>query len=370
MNRGAVAEINLGAISNNLKVIKNLSKNSPVIAVVKADAYGHGAIDVSRRLVDDGVEYLAVAFAEEAKELRNAGINSPILVLFDPDINDIFTYNLIPVIRDKKTAAALSKEAEKNNRSISVHIKIDTGMGRLGFTGDAASEISEIANLKGIIIDGVMSHFSEADLLDTSFAKMQIERFNSIKTELLNIGLPRSHNVRLFHIANSAAIMTLPESHFDAVRPGIMLYGYSPVQQSTKTPELIPAMTVKTKILALRRLPSGTPISYGRTFITKRDSLIGVIPVGYADGFSRRFSNNAELLVRGKRVPVIGRVCMDLTMLDLTDIEQVEEGDEVVIIGRQGNESIDAAELAFRADTIPYEILTSLGNMAKRVYNI
>jgi alanine racemase len=365
MNRGAVAEMDLGAISNNLKVIKNLSKNIPVIAVVKADAYGHGAIDVSRRLVDDGVEYLAVAFTEEAKELRNAGINSPILVLFDPDINDIFRYNLIPVIRDKKTAAALSKEAEKNNLSISVHIKIDTGMGRLGFTGDAAKEITEVANLKGITIEGVMSHFSEADLLNASFAKVQIERFNSIKTELLSIGL----NIQLFHMANSAAVMTLPESHLDAVRPGLMLYGYSPMQQSAKTPELIPAMTVKTKILALRKLPSGTPISYGRTFITKRDSLIGVIPVGYADGFSRRFSNNAEVIVRGRKVPVVGRVCMDLTMLDLTDIEQVEEEDEVVIIGRQGNKSVDAVELALRADTIPYEILTSLGNMARRVYN-
>lgn len=270
----------------------------------------------------------------------------------------------------KKTAFVLSKEAVKNNLNIRVHIKVDTGMGRLGFAGDAAKEILEIANLKGITIDGVMSHFSEADLLDVSFAKMQIERFNSIKTELLNVGL----SIRLFHMANSAAVITLPESHFDAVRPGIMLYGYSPILvASSQLPvagsQLQPVMTVKTKILALRRLPSGTPISYGRTFITKRDSLIGVIPVGYADGFSRRFSNNAELLVRGKRVPVVGRVCMDLTMLDLTDIEQVEEGDEVVIIGKQGNESIDAAELAFRVDTIPYEILTSLGNMAKRVYN-
>lgn len=384
MNRGAVAEIDLSAISNNLKIIKTLSRNSPVIAVVKANAYGHGAIDVSRRLVDDGVGYLAVAFTEEAKELRNAGINSPILVLFDPDIDDIFTYNLIPVICDKKTAVALSKKAEENNRDISVHIKIDTGMGRLGFTGDAVKEISEIANLKNITIDGVMSHFSEADLMDTSFAKMQIERFNSIKTGLLNIGL----NVRLFHMANSAAVMTLPESHLNAVRPGLMLYGYSPIQKaedkkirswedkkfSTSQPlnlltPLIPAMTVKTKILALRKLPAGIPISYGRTFITKRDSLIGVIPIGYADGFSRRFSNNAEVLVSGKKVPVVGRVCMDLTMIDLTDVEHVEEGDEAIIIGRQGNESIDAAELALRADTIPYEILTSLGNMAKRVYN-
>lgn len=384
MNRGAVAEIDLSAISNNLKIIKNLSRNSPVIAVVKANAYGHGAIDVSRRLVDDGVGYLAVAFTEEAKELRNAGINSPILVLFDPDIDDIFTHNLIPVIRDKKTAVALSKKAEENNRDISVHIKIDTGMGRLGFAENTAKEILEIANLRGISIDGVMSHFSEADLLDTSFAMMQINRFNAIKAELLNNGL----NVRLFHIANSAAVMTLPESHLNAVRPGLMLYGYSPIQKaedkkirswedkkfSTSQPlnlltPLIPAMTVKTKILALRKLPAGTPISYGRTFITKRDSLIGVIPVGYADGFSRRFSNNAEVLVSGKKVPVVGRVCMDLTMIDLTDVEHVEEGDEAIIIGRQGNESIDAAELALRADTIPYEILTSLGNMAKKVYN-
>lgn len=381
MNRGAIAEIDLNAISGNLRIVKKLSNNRPVIAVVKANAYGHGAVEISRRLVHEGVEYLAVAFTEEAKELRDAGINSPILVLFDPDINDIFRYSLNPVIHDKKTAAALSKEAEKNNRNIGVHIKIDTGMGRLGFTGDAVKEISEIANLKGITIEGVMSHFSEADLLDASFAKMQIERFYSIKTELLlNIGL----DVWLFHMANSAAVMTLPESHLDAVRPGLMLYGYSPIQKSevgsqspelrVKSPEghnskLIPAMTVKTKILALRKLPLGTPISYGRTFITKRDSLIGVVPVGYADGFSRRFSNNAEMLVKGRRVPVVGRVCMDMTMIDLTDIEHVEEGDEATIIGRQGNESIDAAELALRADTIPYEILTSLGNMSRKIYN-
>ena len=367
MNRGAIAEIDLNSISNNLRVIKDLSNNRPVIAVVKADAYGHGAVDISRKLVNE-VDYLAVAFTGEARELRDSGINIPIIVLFDPDAADIFKYNLIPVIGDKKTAITLSKEAEKNNRNVSVHVKVDTGMGRLGFTENTAKEILEIANLRGISIDGVMSHFSEADLLDTSFAMMQINRFNAIKAELLNNGL----NVRLFHIANSAAVATLPESRLDAVRPGLMLYGYSPIQKTevrSQKSELIPAMTVKAKILALRRLPTDTPISYGRTFITKRDSLIGVIPIGYADGFSRRFSNNAEVLVSGKKVPVVGRVCMDLTMIDLTDVEHVEEGDEAIIIGRQGNESIDAAELALRADTIPYEILTSLGNMAKRVYN-
>ncbi len=373
--RGAIAEINLNAIVGNLKVIKKLINNRPVIAIVKANAYGHGSVEISKRLVKEGVEYLAVAFTEEAKELRDSSINIPILVLFDPDIEDIVKYNLTPVISDKKTALVLSKAAEKNSKNINVHIKIDTGMGRLGLTNNAAKDVLEIANLKGINIDGLMSHFSEADLADAAFAMIQIERFNAVTRELLNNDL----NIRLFHIANTAAVMTLPESHFNAVRPGLMLYGYSSLQKSKvkdSNPELqipnsqlIPAMTIKTKILTIRRLPTGTPISYGRTFITKRDSLIGVMRLGYADGFSRRFSNNAEVLVRGRRVPIVGRVCMDLSMIDLTDLEQVEEGDEVVIIGRQGNEYIDADELALMANTIPYEILTSLGNMAKKVYN-
>lgn len=373
--RGAIAEIDLNAIADNLKVIKKLINNRPVIAVVKANAYGHGSVEISKRLGKEGVEYLAVAFTEEAKELRDSNINIPILVLFDPDIEDIVKYNLTPVISDKKTALVLSKAAEKNSKNINVHIKIDTGMGRLGLTNNAAKDVLEIANLKGINIDGLMSHFSEADLADATFAMIQIERFNAVTRELLNNGL----NIRLFHIANTAAVITLPESHFNAVRPGLMLYGYSSLQKSEvkdSNPELqipnsqlIPAMTIKTKILTIRRLPTGTPISYGRTFITKRDSLIGVMRLGYADGFSRRFSNNADVLVRGRRVPIVGRVCMDLSMIDLTDLEQVEEGDEVVIIGRQGNEYIDADELALMANTIPYEILTSLGNMAKKVYN-
>ncbi|MBI3592058.1 MAG: alanine racemase, partial [Nitrospirae bacterium] len=254
-------------------------------------------------------------------------------------------------------------------RNIGVHIKVDTGMGRLGFKDDAQKEILEIANLKGITIDGVMSHFSEADLADASFAKMQLERFRDLRNGLVSHGL----KIGMFHLSNSAAVMTLPESHLDGVRPGLMLYGYSPVQKSeaelrTLNSELIPVMTVKARILALRKLVSGTPVSYGRTFITKRDSLIGVITAGYADGFNRLFSNNAEVLVKGRRVQVAGRVCMDLTMIDLTEVRDVTEGDEVIIIGRQGDELIDASELALRADTIPYEIVISLGCRAKRIY--
>jgi len=362
VNRGLTAEIDLNAVSHNLKVIKDIARNLPVIAVVKADAYGHGAVKISGRLINDGVEYLAVAFTGEARELRDSGINAPILVLFDPDAEDIFKYGLVPVIGDKKTADALSKEAERRNTALNVHLKIDTGMGRLGFAGDPVKEILEIAGMRGINVEGVMSHFSEADIKDESFARMQIASFDSVRKELLQKGL----QIRLFHIANSAAVESLHESNFDAVRPGIMLYGYSPVLTSNL--QLIPVMTVKAKILTIRRLPAGAPISYGRTFITKRESLIGVMAAGYADGLSRRLSNNAEVIVRGKRVPVVGRVCMDLTMIDLTDIGHVEAGDEAVIIGRQGNESIDADELARRADTIPYEILTSIGYRAKKVY--
>jgi alanine racemase len=411
MNRGVIAEIDLDNLSVNLQTIKDISGGCSIIAVVKANAYGHGAVEISKRLVKEGVQYLAVAFTKEAQELRESGIDAEIIVLFDSDIEDIFSLNLIPVISDVKTAAALSKEAVKRGCAINVHVKVDTGMGRLGITGDAVQDILEIANLSGIHIYGIMSHFSDADVADTSFSKKQCERLRSLKAELLNKGL----KVSMFHMANSAALMSLPESHFDAVRPGLMLYGYSPITAVTSNKDsnklqvtsnikgsnesivtnnkcnslnklvtavknsslvtclsllpLKPVMTVKAKILALRKLPAGAPISYGRTFITKRDSLIGVIAAGYADGFSRRFSNNADILVRGKRVPVVGRVCMDLTMIDLTGIEHVEEGDDAVIIGKQGSDFIGADELALRADTIAYEILTSLGNKSKMKYN-
>lgn len=367
MNRGTLAEIDLNALAYNFRTVKKLSGNRPVIAVVKADAYGHGAVEVSRRLVRCGAECLAVAFTAEARELREAGIASPIIVLFDSDPDDILKYDLTPVITCRKNAEALSKEAEKNGREVPVHIKIDTGMGRLGLRLDELEDIPDMAGLKGIRIEGVMSHFSEADLLDASFARLQIDRFAALRQDLAGKGL----QARLFHLANSAAVMSLPESHFDAVRPGLMLYGCSPLQRSgvaDRNPGLLPVMTVKAGIVALRKLPVNTPVGYGRTFITQRESVIGIISVGYADGLSRRFSNNAEVLVKGKRAPVVGRVCMDLTMIDVTGIDGVTEGDEIVIIGKQSDESIDAFECASRVDSIPYEILTSLGNRAKKVY--
>lgn len=367
MDRGPVAEIDLEVIAHNYRIVKKITKNKAVMAVVKADAYGHGAIEVSRRLVKEGISYLAVAYTAEAIALRQAGIKTPIIVLFDRhDIPDYFKYDLIPVIHDIKTAQTFSKEAKKRKQGINVHIKADTGMGRLGFDIEGlAGKINSIAKMDSIIVTGLMSHFSDADLSDRSYALIQLDRFNSLRDTLIKRGI----DAGLYHMANSAAVMSLPESHFDAVRPGLMLYGYSPSSLVPRPSSLLrPAMTVRTKILSLRRFRKGTPVSYGRTFITARESLIAVLPLGYADGYTRDFSNNSEVLIRGKRAPVVGRVCMDLTMVDVTDVRDVAEGDDVILIGKQKKDTITASELAMKARTIPYEILTSLGNRARRVY--
>ncbi|MDI6890918.1 MAG: alanine racemase [Thermodesulfovibrionales bacterium] len=368
MNRGAIAEINLSAIAHNLEIVKRVSKDSAVIAVVKADAYGHGCREISKRLIKEGVSYLAVAYTGEAILLRDAGITAPIIVLFDrEDIEGFFDFDLVPVIHDITTALALSRVARGRRTTIKVHVKVDTGMGRLGLSSNHLIEnLVKIADMEGIELAGLMSHFSDADLSDRSYAAVQLERFNKIREALF-----KKLNKKIFsHIANSAAALAFEDAHLDAVRPGLMLYGYSPLGQNKNTEpiNLIPAMKVKTKILCIRNLPPDSPISYGRTFVTKRRSKIGVLPVGYADGYDRLFSNNAEVLVRGRRVPVVGRICMDITMVDLTEVEDVREGDEVVILGQQGDESITAHELACKARTIPYEILTSLGSHSRKEY--
>lgn len=367
MFRGPITEVSLSAIAYNLQTIRKIVKNRPVIAVVKADAYGHGAVEVSKKLLKEGISHLAVAYTGEAKELRDSGINVPIIVLFDrEDIENFFDLNLIPVVSDLSTALSLSTEARKRDTTIEVHVKVDTGMGRMGLHGNhIVEDIIKISEMPGIEIAGLLSHFSEADLSDRSYANLQLERFNTIR-ETISKKIKR----RIFsHIANSAAVLTFEDAYLDAVRPGLMLYGYSPLSQKTNPPiDLIPAMSIKTRLLCIRNIPSGTPISYGRTFITRRPSRIGVIPLGYADGYNRLFSNNAEVLLKGRRVPVVGRVCMDLTMTDLTDVEDVKENDEVVIIGKQGNETITADELAYKANTISYEILTSFGGHSRKEY--
>ena len=363
MNRGATAEIDLAALRHNVEAVRKIVGRVPLIAIVKADAYGHGAVAVSRALVAAGVSCLAVAFTGEARSLREAGIRGRMLVLFDTsDVEDYFRYDLTPVIHDLETAAAFSKEALSRGLRLSVHVKVDTGMGRIGFSpGSVVFGVQEIVGMGGLKVEGLMSHFSEADLTDRSYADLQIGMFR----EIIHGVTERLGHPVTAHIANSAAVISMKDALFDAVRPGLILYGYSPFNDDR---DLLPLMKVSTKVLAVRELPAGAAISYGRTFTTKRRSRIAVVPVGYADGYSRLFSNNGEMLVRGRRVRVAGRVCMDLTMIDVTDVEGVTEGDEVVILGRQGGDSITAIELASRINTIPYDILTSFGSRAQRQY--
>ncbi|MDO8746715.1 MAG: alanine racemase, partial [Thermodesulfovibrionales bacterium] len=297
MDRGPIAEIDLSAIAHNFRIAKKITGNRSVIAVVKADGYGHGAVEVSRRLVKEGASYLAVAYTSEAIILRHAGIKAPIIVLFDKNnIEDYLKYSLIPVVHDIKTAQRFSKEAKARKYTVNLHIKVDTGMGRLGFNmEDIEKEMSAIDKMKFISVKGLMSHFSDADLYDRSYALMQVETFNKARNILGKKGI----KPLLCHMANSAAVMALSESYFDAVRPGLMLYGCQPLETRDKRQEtsnnsssslLTPAMTVKTKILSIRRFKRGTPVSYGRTFVTVRESLIAVLPVGYADGYPRVLS--------------------------------------------------------------------------------
>ncbi len=361
MSRVLQAEINLKSLVDNFHFIKSITKrankSTKIIAIVKADAYGHGAIEVSKCLQKNNVDYLGVAFYDEALSLRESKIDCPILLLFDREIEGIFKYKLTPVIFDINHAKELSEYARKKGVKIPVHVKVETGMGRLGIYENICEQVRKIANMPNLSIEGVMSHLSIAE--DPLWSAEQINKFKELKKCLSNLGISP-----IFHISNSAGIF-LEDAIFDAVRPGIMLYGYS---TKSVLDGIRPCMTLKTKLLDIRKLPKGTPISYGKTFITKRDSLIGVIPIGYADGYFRRLSNRGFIIVRGKKAPVVGTICMDITMIDLTEIPEARVEDEVIILGSYGNEKITAWDIASWADTIPYEVLTSLGSKAKKKY--
>lgn len=361
MNRGIVLEIDLNKLRANLGYIKKKIGHRKIIAVVKADAYGHGAIEISRILEKEGISFFGVAYLSEAIELRESGITSPIVVFFDNDItDDIIKYSLIPVVNSIRTAKEISKLSRRFDKDIPVHINIDTGMGRMGIRHDTFNrDFEKIVNLPGIKITGIMSHFSDADLSDHSFAINQLEIFQKARSFLNSRGI-----MAMAHMANSAAVINLPETYLDAVRPGILFYGISPCHSDYENP----IMEAKSSIIDIRRLKKGTPISYGRTYITQRNSLIGLIPGGYADGIMRAISNRGRVLVRGRPVQVVGRICMDLTMIDLTDVRDVRVGDEVVLMGTQGSSRITAEDLAKWAGTISYEILTTLGNSGRRIY--
>jgi alanine racemase len=365
-----IAEINLSALLFNLmQVRRSIDQGCQVLAVVKANAYGHGAIPVARALSSSKISMLGVAWVHEGIELRKAGIRLPILVMGGPtqkEADEVLSNRLTPVVFRPDQVITLEKIAKKKNRKARIHIKIDSGMGRLG-----VSSKKELLDLLGVlrraphlVVEGVMSHMAEDGLDQRFFTKQQLTFFQQALDLLAEQGVP----ISLRHVANSSITIDLKSAHFNMVRPGIMLYGYRPTKNLERSIELKPVMTLKTKIIHLKRVPSGTSISYGRTYMTDRETLIGTLPVGYADGIPRSLSNQGEVLVGSKRARVIGRVCMDMMMIDLTGWEDVKIGQEVILIGQQNHEMITADDLAEKTGTISYEILCGIGSRVSRVY--
>lgn len=360
------AEVDLGLIRHNFREIKKrLSPQVKFMAVVKADAYGHGAVEVARATLEEGASFLGVATIEEALALRRAGFKAPILLLSPPPpeaAGSVVEQDIAAAIFSLPQAEALAREAFREKKVAKVHIKVDTGMGRIGLRGDeeVLSFCRKIAKWP-LFIEGIFTHFACADEVEKAKTALQLEGFLHIIKKLEEEGL----NIPLKHAANSAATLEYPPSHLDMVRVGIALYGYHP-RPGASGINLKPALTWKAKITQVKRVPPGTPISYGWTYKSSREEIIATVPVGYADGYRRALSNRGWVLVEGKKVPVVGRVCMDQFMIRLE--EEVAPGTEVILLGRQGEEAITADEMASWLDTISYEVLTSIGYRVPRVY--
>jgi len=336
--------------------------------VVKADAYGHGAREVARALAAAGSESFGVATLEEGVELRAAGIRSPILVLagvYPEQLGEFIQHRLTPAICETEAFKQLEKEARRRGVTLNFHLKVDTGMGRIGLpSAEVERWLPEMGQLESLKLEGLFSHFSQAENVEGSYTQSQLKAFQSVLKRLRSAG----YNPPWVHLANSAAVITLPSAHFTMVRPGLMLYGAYPSPVMASQVALKPVLSWRTRVLQLKRVPEGSSISYGQIFVTQRESSIATLPVGYADGYPRLLSNRGEVLIRGQRAPVAGRICMDLTMVDVTDIRGVEQGDEVVLLGAQGKAAISADEMARWAETISYEIFTSISDRVPRIH--
>ena len=364
------AEIDLNLIENNIREIKKSVPNKEVIAVIKADAYGHGAIDVAPVLLENGADKLAVAVITEALQLRNNNVKAPILILgYTPVtfIKDIVEKNIQQTVYSYEYAKELADAAAEFNAKVDIHIALDTGMGRVGFllNEESICDIEKINKLENINITGVFTHFSSADEEDKEYTRYQIEEFNRFTKELESRGV----NLGCKHASNSAGILDLEEAHLDAVRPGIILYGYYPSNEVIKEKiKIKPSLTLKSQIVHVKELPEGKYISYGRKFKTERKSIIATLPIGYADGYSRALYNKAKVIVNGKLVPVVGKICMDQCMIDVTDVGEVNVGDEVILLGEDNNIVFNADTIAELLDTINYEVLCTIGRRVPRVY--
>ncbi len=376
------AEIDLKAIAQNVRALRRITNaGARLMAVVKANAYGHGVIEVARRALESGADVLGVARLNEGIELRKAGFDAPTLIFgYTPPAlaKKLLEFDLTQTVWSYQTAAALSA-AVSASKALKVHLKVDSGMGRLGLlpdccrlpaldansTAKALGEVEAIASLAGLQLEGVYTHFAAADSADKSYAGKQFEMFTEFLDEIRKAGL----DIPVCHAANSAAIIDMPETHLDMVRAGISIYGLYPSDEVERDRiALQPAMTLKSRVIHLKKVPAGFKVSYGMTHETSKPTTIASVPVGYADGFSRLLSSRGQMLVGGCRAPIVGRVCMDTTMLDVGHIPDVDLEDEVVIFGRQQDASITADEIAASLNTINYEIVSSLTARVPRIF--
>ena len=364
------AEIDLGAFRHNFRRIKNrIGAKADILAMVKADAYGHGVLELSKASLELGAKILGVALIEEGIFLRKKGIRAPILVMGSifplENFKPVLEYGLYPSICSIMAAEKLSAITLSKKKKAGVFVKIDTGMGRVGISHNRAAEtIKKISKLPGISIEGLFTHLA-AGAIDAKFTRWQIKRFKEIVDILGENGV----SVKYRSVSNSTGIIKYPEAHFNLVRPGIALYGLLPYAGADRDIKLVPVLSWKTRVVFLKKVNRGTSISYSRTWKAKRASCIATLPVGYADGYDRKLSNRAEVLVNGKRAPVVGNVCMDMCMIDVTDVGGVKVGSEVVLIGSQEKQRITAEEMAGTIGTINYEVTCRLGTRVPRIFN-
>ncbi|MGB2698149.1 MAG: alanine racemase [Candidatus Zixiibacteriota bacterium] len=369
LSRPAFLEIDLENVKFNVcSIRKRLGEKIEFLAVVKADAYGHGAYKISQVVLENGADLLGVAILEEGIELREKGIKAPILILYPEFVGreeKILEYDLESTVLDYDFAQNLSLKAAKQKKMANVYIKVDTGMGRYGLAPDEAYRfVKEIRDLDNIKIKGILSQLSSAEEKEDEFTFKQISNFKKVLEQLENFNrgfLNKS-------IANSSAVLNLPESYFNQVRVGLLIYGIYPSLEVSKSIRVKPVLSFKSKILFLKEVEKGTPIGYSRSYITPRKTKVATIPLGYADGFGRLLSNKAYVLIHGKRAKVIGRVCMDAFMVDVTDIPEAKAGDELVLIGKQGDEEITVDEFAEWNQSINYEVITRMGKRLPKVY--
>jgi alanine racemase len=364
------AEIDLRALRFNYEGIrKRVGTGVRIMGIVKANAYGHGIVEVSKALVRFGIDYLGVGFAEEGIALRKAGVSCPILVLggvLGRQISDFILHKLDITVSSVEIARQVSEEVRRAGgvSSADVHLKIDTGMERIGVKSEnAAKFIEDVAHLPGIVVKGLYSHFATADEADKSFAIEQLRRFNDVVAGAARAG----HRIPYIHIANSGAILDIPGSFHTMVRPGIMLYGVYPSREAGRGIPLRPVLSLRSNVVFMKEVPAGTSISYGRRYTTAKATRIATVPVGYGDGYPRRLSNDANVLIGGKPYPVVGTVCMDQLMVDVGVDAHIHVGDDVTLIGPDDGAQIGIWDLSETVGTIPYEILTGIAARVPRI---